>query len=523
MQFTHIVSLGGETHKVNPDNYQEICDQLVLKYGGQLKVETIDPNDPDALIPVVPVKKMEVVADGSNAVVQQGIIMSGGINLTGLVRATTDEEAARKSGFAVKQPIYALGTAVNSTGVANANRSRLEHEQKPFVREYCDAFKSQIEAEQRSDILVPRKDIRMTNAGRLMVGIRKLWLNESAFDSMVARMDVGGSGYLSKCWPELRAININQWCKRFGELEDLAREEFKRNPPKRGRGVAKKFNENVFNIRTRVNPNHEAREVFGVVTDSYTTFDVDKVAEALKIAAPADARGTVTYDGERARFEVLWHSDIAANEFCAGEIFKAGVIIKTADDGSGGLNVWAVVWRNLCRNLIIVDEAKVPTARIRHIGSLEKLVAKFQEGFKDALERVEHFRNAWGYAVSENVIERSQTRTDEEIPINIQDALPGFFFSMLRQDLITVPNKRKKDVVVDLVRAYNMDPANNPDKLTRASLVNAITRYAHEGSFNDSFVEDDLQVAAGSLLFGKRNRDPEIIQYLPINNETVED
>lgn len=510
--YTHIVSLGGEEHYVNQDNFQAVCDALYAKFKEVPQVKSIEAAKPQG------------VPEVTNTIDDNKPIISGGINIVGAVRATRDEELATKAGFAVAPPIYTIGTAVNSLGVENAIESRRTHEQKPTVGEYCDSFIAKIQAEDRKDFLLSKRDVRLSKIGRLVSGEDRLWLNRDAFNSLVTRMGMGGAEYLSKCEPELRAININQWALRLGKEEDTALEEFKKCPPKRGRGRKKSFKNDVFNFRTRVNASIEdgTREVFGVVTDSYTPFDVDKVAQALKLASPSDARGTVTYDGGDARFEVLFHSDVAANEYVAGEIFKAGVVIKTADDGTGGLNVWACVWRNLCLNLIIIDEAKIPTARIRHIGDVNKLAAKFQEGFKDALKRIVDFRAAWGYAVTENVIERSQVTTTQDIPMKIEDALPGFFNAIIERDMVSVAGYRRKEAVASLVRAYEKDPANNPNMVTRAALVNAFTRFAHEDPQASPWAQDNIQAAAGAMLFGLKGKAPEAIPYLSMD-ELIDD
>src|SRR5690606_10257540 len=52
-------------------------------------------------------------------------------------------------------------------------------------------------------------------------------------------------------------------------------------------------------LRTRLND--QERVVYSAVSDSYTPFDTDQIAEALGLAFPADARGTADYDGFRCR------------------------------------------------------------------------------------------------------------------------------------------------------------------------------------------------------------------------------
>jgi hypothetical protein len=94
-------------------------------------------------------------------------------------------------------------------------------------------------------------------------------------------------------------------------------------------------------------------EIFSVVGPRYSPLDIDVIATQVHQIVPKDARAEVVYDGHRARISVLFHSNIELENFVAGEIFKAGVSIITADDGTGAIRIAAQVWRNLCRNLII--------------------------------------------------------------------------------------------------------------------------------------------------------------------------
>src|SRR5262249_22568645 len=67
----------------------------------------------------------------------------------------------------------------------------------------------------------------------------------------------------------------------------------------------------------------------------YSPLDVDTIATQLHGLVAKDARAEAFYDGYRARLSVLFHSNIEPEHCVAGEIFKAGVSITTADDGTG--------------------------------------------------------------------------------------------------------------------------------------------------------------------------------------------
>src|SRR5262249_9089421 len=95
------------------------------------------------------------------------------------------------------------------------------------------------------------------------------------------------------------------------------------------------------------------------------------------------------YDGHRARLNILFHSNIEPERCVAGEIFKAGVLVTSADDGSGAIRISAEVWRNLCRNLIILGRARIPVARRRHVG--RGIAGDIEAGIQASLAKVATF------------------------------------------------------------------------------------------------------------------------------------
>jgi hypothetical protein len=81
----------------------------------------------------------------------------------------------------------------------------------------------------------------------------------------------------------------------------------------------------------------------------YSPLDIDTIATQLHGLVPKDARAEAFSDGYRAKLSLLLHSNIAPDRCVAGEIFKAGVSITTADDGTGAIRVAGQIWRNLCK------------------------------------------------------------------------------------------------------------------------------------------------------------------------------
>jgi len=508
------VTLGGETLTVEANDWQKAADELVERHGldgGYPKVERVGgpvvvAESALALVPDPPASEPEIATTHAES----------GHSLEGEIRSGIDELAAIDAGFSPAQPLYRRGTKVIQWGVDNAKASRLEHDAKPLVGEMCDTLIETVKAEKRHDKLVPVRDIRMSKAGEIALPDReRLLITTQAFPGLCNRMGFGGASYLEKCWAELRAINVNRWALKISEDEvdtQIAAAQAEEKPFE--------LSPRELNLRLRSNPNAKRKEIFGVVSPKYAAFDVDKIAAAIKLAVPAEARGTVTYDGYQARFEVMFHSNVQASKYVAGEFFKAGIIIGTNDIGGG--SVWgdSAVWQNLCLNLLIIDRAKKGIFRLRHLGSVEELAKKFKIGMADALKSLDHFLTSWDYAVEENVIERTSKALEEALPADIEEAMRGIFNGILERDLVPVPGRKAK-AVPKLMEMWAMDEsaAQGP---TRAGVVNAFTRYAHTVDMPTPFYEDEIQRAAGRLLYGRGKGNPAPLPFVPFENKTTQ-
>ncbi len=432
----------------------------------------------------------------------------------GRLRAEADNAAAIAAGFTPRQPMFDRGTAIDSSHAGSAaRRSRIAFDAQPTVTECCEAFMTRITNERRHDVEVKATDLRLSKDGSLAMRRerKRFALSPHAFKTLVTRTGIGGAGYLSKCWPELRAHNFNQWMTRIFDEEQ----------EKRAASVAaqalnpkiKLFESRQLVLRTRDNANSVAREVFGVVTPSYTTFDVDRIAQALALAAPEEARGAVSYNGRGARFDVLFRTTRQPDEFVSGEFFRAGAAIRTDDTGSGSILIRAFVNQHLCNNMIMIDRCAKDVIRLQHRGSVDQLAARFRNGFDLALQKLDHFLVAWDYAKEEDVIARSQATTTDTIPTTVDEALPGFFNGILDRELVPVRGKAKQVVPV-LVEMWREDTSSDAGRCSRAAIVNAFTRYAHVIESNDR--TDEIQTAASQLLFGSGERHPNPLPYLAL-------
>jgi hypothetical protein len=476
---THIVTLGGEAVECHAGTFQDVCDDLVRRHGGGIpKVTTIQ----------------SVVTAPSEARVVSTPTREG-VSETGRERAARDEIRALENGFAPRDPVFQLGTRVNEVGVENATRSQLDHEAKPFATDVCSAMVAQVRAEERRDLDPIRLSrIRMADSGELMLpGGETLTMTDRIFTTLMGRFPcASGTAYLNDCPTVLRAYNFNYWA---GATDRESRDVVLRTRKMGGR-----------------------RAAYAAVSSHYTSFDADVIAEALSMAFPSDARGVGDYDGERLRVEGMWHTDIAPNEFVAGEIFKAGVIVRSDDTGAGSIRVQSVIWRNLCQNLIILDKAIGVDVRLRHKGSVQSLAFQFRKAFGQALSSVNPFRLAWTAAMAErdrDFVRLVQGTTREDITsLPAVSVLPGVFNGILQRELVPVRG-RKEEIVPKLLEMHSQDEVAGVYGVSRASIVNAFTRYAHVVE-SDPWAADRIREGAGALLSGHKGGAPAPLPYVAL-------
>ena len=431
----------------------------------------------------------------------RGVTISG----TGAERAMADEAAAKAAGFSPRPPIYTIGTTVLGVGVENARIKRAAFEALPFVDDGCNALAARIATETRVDHLVHAADLSMLDDGRLVTPWNgALTMTERAFDGLCAFTTPGGAGYLSGCEPDLRAINLNRWCPRAVRLDkrglNRAHKEYREAvalAAKQGIDLKAVLPDpksymvpREVTLRTRrVNGNEE---VFATTGPRYGKFDVDQTAKQIAKGCEKypGAKVDITYDGYKARFNITFHSNVLASEYVAGEIFQAVLVVTTADDGSGSISISAGVLRNLCLNLMILDFSKILVGKRRHIGTCESIAKDVETHMEVALKHIGYFAQKWGEANSEDAVARY---ADQGV-----DDVEDLFKRLVLNRVVHVPGVKPDDMIQRLVRAFDKEPSR-----TKAGILNAVTRAAHEEPWRDWTTTEDLERAAGELLFAK--------------------
>lgn len=414
----------------------------------------------------------------------------GAISAEGKARAEEDERLAVEAGWSLKPPVYAIGSKVNSTGVANFRASRCEHDAKPSVTEACTKLVELVEKEDRRDLVVKVPTLKMLDDGRITRGQGPLQVSERAITGVGTMITPGGASYLRACPPALRAHNFNHWAINGWREDARATEKLVEawdEAGRRGEKPAPVMVEKEVTLRTRLNHTSNKREAWSFVGPRYEAHDINDIAEQVmrSEAIPGDAKCDIVYDGYKARIDVLFHTDIQPEKAVAGEIFKAGIMLKTADDGSGSIQISAQVFRNLCLNLIIIDHAKDLVTRRRHFG--QGIAADIETGIQVAMGKVKVFADKWSEATLENVIERYGVN-------NVEDVLRG----LVHNKVVHVSGVKPDEMFDRLLRAYQAEPGYGRD-----AIVNAVTRCAHSETWSRWTDVEDLERKGGELLFAK--------------------
>lgn len=411
-------------------------------------------------------------------------------------RIEADMAVARGAGFDIKEPLFDAGTRVNALGVENARKARVEFEAKPRVAEAMSDLQSRIAAEMRRDIEAPTTAIRMDATGRIVLPTGERFnLSREAFRGLVSRagMPGGAANYLAACWPELRAKNFNNWAALFAAEE--------REAEQAARAADKKFERRVINLRTRLSEAGD-RYAFAAVSDSYATYDIDKVAAAIQLAMPDDARAEVHYDGRSAEIAVHFHSTVEPEDYAAGEVFRAGFKFRTDDTGGGSLKGFSFLEQNLCLNLIIINTAAQPVFSLNHLGSVERMAQQFRIGMRRAQDTIAPFMKQWGFARKDDLVEATAEERNGYEGIGLPEILTALLNGAMERDLIAVPGRREV-VIPKIVQAWQADTGTdgpNSGTITRAGFVNALTRFAHEGT-ESTWQAHAVEQSASALLW----------------------
>jgi hypothetical protein len=434
-----------------------------------------------------------------------------------IARAVEDAQLALRGGFNLPPTVVPFGTKVIAEGEERYNESRATWERTPVGDDALRDFRNIIVGENRLSH-VGRANTLVVMPDGTSIGVgpgvpkRTALLTEHAakqlcnFEQTVPRPDgekrrgkdappstlqrLIPPGAYTYLWhpmntPAERAAELNKHLHRAhypGEVADI-----------RG-GLAGP----AVQLRNRDTADGTGREVFAIVGPKWNTeADGDKVAELLlapredgSLLIPAGARGQIKYDRTSTRWsmDLLWHSSLDEGESpVAGELFKGGVRIQSADNGSQGIEVKSLLWRNLCLNFGIIGVAAQSQAT-RH--NRRELARWLSDAIATAFAQIEGFTSKWGDAYKTKLLGRDW------------DSPSDAFEALINNRYLVVPpgsGLTKDDYRDQLVRNYHAEAHRSPKGyFSVADAYNAVSR-AHTNSWQSPFCVQHEEEQAGNL------------------------
>ena len=295
-----------------------------------------------------------------------------------------DEETKylKSMGLSPAEPYFDPRVGLVDWGVKNFNASLGDWQGMMPFSEALRATADHIKAERRFDVDVNSANLSLErDSGGLLLsrGAGKLRLTEQALQRLFAVSTPAGR--IGPDWRFGRTMSMD-------EIEGLLNSRLARLE---GRNMR---------LRCRVNHQNE-REVWGIVSQTYSAFDGDRCLSVLAEAFEGTAyRGRVLYDknSSEVRFDGWVHAQ-AVSDVGPGSAFKAGISGRSKDNGAGSFNISSSVIRNLCRNLFILDVLESERLRVAHRGTVaERVFAQTRAAVEGIVSDWAWFASRWGLA-----------------------------------------------------------------------------------------------------------------------------
>lgn len=417
-------------------------------------------------------------------------------------RAVEDLLAKFGTSWVPEKTVVPQGTRITEDGDGRFIESRIEHESRPWLHEAAEAVAVQVQKENRLDVPVLLRDLRMLNDGRI---VRVVENGKSTYE--VARLVPDGDGLPMiekgkvlaggaiplerQAWPQLvsfltdtlgysakylgekvspaeRALQFNtavvRWAK--SEFEDRQRWQVEGKNGKDPSDFDK-----IINIRTRNGTG--PRGAYAFVSEGYAGYNADRICMDIANATrDMGVKGSVIYNPNTTLIKAHggWHAQHVV-DFGAGDVFRVGFQIESGDARNSGGNGFLVIERNKCRNFIILSTERIKSFSIRHVG--KDFAIKLQSGIaeltKQAEQLLEIFAEDWGIAAKKEYAEV----IDVESATHSEDPLTETMHQVV--SMTGLDREVNRDVAVEaLLRGYALEPGP-----TVSDLVNAVTR-AHQ-------------------------------------------
>ena len=223
------------------------------------------------------------------------------------------------------------------------------------------------------------------------------------------------------------------------------------------------------------------RVVFAAVSDRYRSLDIDAVSNIVSSALPDSTVADYKYDGDGGRWRVTyslttdWMIDVPdSTGNTRSERHVPQIVVRGSDDGTNALRVQFRAVRWACTNGQVLGHSAV-SRRVRHVGDRDKVLADFVEALRGVDDDVEKFSARWAKAYG--TMWRGAVGEGRAEQIDGLEALRR----LCAHGLLPTNGRRRHTVWSQYKEAFEEEPGDS-----LAHVVNAVTRFAHEGAVTAS-------------------------------------
>ena len=339
---------------------------------------------------------------------------------------------------------------------------RRRWDKAPTIHETANQIAAQIGSEQRATLPQPCNKLYLGKDGGLYLnghapteaGNRPHRISPVAYSQIAERAPM----------PRPLGYNLNAWC------------------PQSDRSVR---------ARRLVQAGEDRPLIFAAVGPRYVEFDADRVVGALAGRLPDTAKARWTYGGDGGTWKI--EATMARPEEVDGDLHELGIWLRSSDDGRNGIAFGFCATRWTCSNTLrILHSATAKT--MRHVGSIERFVERFEDILQMADDAWQVFEAAWRRSSdSHPVDEHGKAISVEEAVVRLCAA------RATAKHRLNVPGVPDEQLAGRIMTSWQAEPDD-----TIQGLVNAVTRAAHEWQWKpSSWAEDDLEEQAGQLLYAR--------------------
>lgn len=446
------------------------------------------------------------LSEGNRYVLEIKEVPSAVVNSTFEKTVTDDAAKARieaqhaalaSAGVTVnaKEQLFATGTRMMNEGYATQTARQAEHAAKLPAREAAAQLVAMVRAEKREDRTVSAREFADAIHANGAITVDGHAIGEQAIRGLAARIESPMLGYVlglrDRMAVRKRAANADPSAVRTANEADRAKiAEVLRHECLNASGER-------FKLRLHANGKNGRPDCYAIVGEGYSPADAPDAVDQLVDQLPSDARASFAYDVASTTWELrasVW-TPTAVAEQAVGEAFEGYVSFSSKDNGTakfrGGGGI--LLLRCLNASTYTADDSSVARVhRGRILYAVERMMRK-------SLNAIDAITTAWG----------TNRATVLEIPevegkkITLEDAIPGFYMSMLRakqSELVGVLPGRTKDHAAGLSKAFFAERRDDT-RLVRSDLAQGWTRYIQD---QPSDVRRDAEKAIGDWLVNAR-------------------